>query len=78
MHFLIFGVGLYFLPAIIAAVRHTHNATGILLLNLFLGWTMVGWFIALLMAICSRPFYGPYYGPYCRPYRDPYYYHRGW
>ena len=53
MHFLIFGVGLYFLPAIIAAVRHTHNSTGILLLNLFLGWTMVGWFVALLMAIFS-------------------------
>jgi Superinfection immunity protein len=70
MHCLIFGVGFYFLPAIIAAVRHTHNSTGILLLNLFLGWTMVGWFVALLMAIFSRPFYGPYYVPY--------YYRRGW
>jgi hypothetical protein len=70
MHFLIFGVGLYFLPAIIAAARHTHNSTGILLLKLFLGWTMVGWFVALLMAIFSRPFYGPY----C----VPYYYRRGW
>jgi hypothetical protein len=66
MHFLIFGVGLYFLPAIIAAARHTHNSTGILLLNLFLGWTMVGWFVALLMAIFSTP--------YC----VPYYYRRGW
>jgi hypothetical protein len=70
MHFLIFGVGLYFLPAIIAAVRHTHNSTGILLLNLFLGWTMVGWFVVLLMAIFSMP--------YCWPYRVPYYYRRGW
>ncbi len=66
MHFLIFGIGLYFLPAIIAAVRHTHNATGILLLNLFLGWTVIGWFVALLMAIFSMP--------YC----VPYYYRRGW
>jgi len=65
MHFLIFGLAFYFLPAIIAAVRHTHNATGILLLNLFLGWTVVGWFAALLMAICSAP--------YCACY-----YHRGW
>jgi hypothetical protein len=70
MHFLIFGVGLYFLPAIIAAVRHTHNSTGILLLNLFLGWTMVGWFVVLLMAIFSMP--------YGSPYRVPYYYRRGW
>jgi Superinfection immunity protein len=77
MHFLIF-VGLYFLPAIIAAARHTHNSTGILLLNLFLGWTMIGWFVALLMAIFSRSYYGPYYGPYCGPYRASHYYHRGW
>ena len=61
MHFLIFGIALYFLPAIIAAARHTHNATGILLLNLFLGWTCVGWFIALLMAIVSAPYYVHYY-----------------
>jgi hypothetical protein len=70
MHFLIFGAGLYFLPAIIAAVRHTHNSTGIVLLNLFLGWTMVGWFVALLLAIFSMPYY--------RPYCEPYYYRRGW
>ncbi len=66
MHFLIFGVGLYFIPAIIAAVRHTHNATGILLLNVFLGWTVIGWFAALLMALFSMP------------YGAPYYYRRGW
>jgi hypothetical protein len=82
MHFLIFGFALYFLPAIIAAARHTHNATGILLLNLFLGWTMIGWFVALLMAIFSMPYYGPNYGPYCGtnrgPYCDSYHYRRGW
>lgn len=61
MHFLIFFGALYFLPAIIAALRHTHNATGILLLNLFLGWTLVGWFVALVMAICSTPYCACYY-----------------
>jgi hypothetical protein len=65
MHFLVFSIALYFLPAIIAAARHTHNATGILLLNLFLGWTVVGWFVALLMAISSAPYHG-------------WYHHRGW
>jgi hypothetical protein len=65
MHFLLFFGVLYFLPAIIAAARHTHNVTGILLLNIFLGWTVVGWFVALLMALCSMPGYA-------------YYYHRGW
>jgi hypothetical protein len=64
MHFLAFGIVLYFLPAIVASVRHTHNSTGILFLNLLLGWTLVGWFIVLLMALCSAPSYV--------------YYHRGW
>jgi hypothetical protein len=65
MHFLIFSLALYFLPAIIAAARRTHNATGILLMNLFLGWTVVGWFVALLMAIYAPPYYACYH-------------HRGW
>jgi hypothetical protein len=57
MHFLIFVIALYFVPAIVAGVRHTHNATGILLLNIFFGWTVIGWFVALMMAICSAPYY---------------------
>ena len=57
MHFLIFAIGLYFLPAIIAAARRTHNSTGILLLNIFLGWTGIGWIFALVMALCSAPCY---------------------
>lgn len=63
----IIGVGLYFLPSLIAAARHTHNATGIFLLNLLLGWTGIGWVIALILALCSCswPHYAyPYYPPY--------------
>jgi hypothetical protein len=48
-------------------VRHTHNAAGILLLNLFLGWTMIGWFVALVMAFSSLPAYA-----------NGWYHHRGW
>ena len=65
MHFFVLAIAFYFLPAIIAAVRHTHNATAILLINIFFGWTGIGWFVALLMAICSAPYYA-------------YYYRRGW
>lgn len=65
MHFLFFAMAFYFLPAIVAGLRHTHNATGILLLNIFLGWTVVGWLVTLLMALCSMP-------------RVPYYYPREW
>ena len=61
MHFMIFSFALYFAPAIVAAARRTHNATGILLLNLFLGWTVIGWFVALIMALCSAPYYVYYY-----------------
>ncbi|HUA92744.1 MAG TPA: superinfection immunity protein [Terracidiphilus sp.] len=60
MHFLLFGIGLYFLPAIIAAVRHAHNTGGILLVNIFFGWTVIGWFAALLMAVSSAPTYHVY------------------
>lgn len=42
--------GLYFLPAIIASRRSHPNATAITLLNLFLGWTALGWIIALVWA----------------------------
>jgi hypothetical protein len=51
------GVAIYFLPSIVAAARQTHNVTGIFLLNLFLGWTGIGWIIALLLAIGSTPTY---------------------
>jgi len=61
MHFLILSFVLYFASAIIAGVRHTHNATGILLLNVFLGWTVIGWFVLLIMAICSAPYYVHFY-----------------
>ena len=57
----LFGVAIYFLPSLVAAARQTHNTTGIFLLNLFLGWTGIGWVIALLLAICSSP-------RYCHPY----------
>lgn len=61
------GVGFYFLPSLIAAARQTHNATGIFLLNLLLGWTGIGWVIALIVALCSSP-WPRYYYPYCPPY----------
>lgn len=44
----------YFLPTIIAMIRRSNNAGGVFLLNLFLGWTFIGWIIALVWAIASR------------------------
>jgi hypothetical protein len=45
-----FGFLVYFLPTLVALVRHKRNTVSILLLNLFLGWTLIGWIIALVWA----------------------------
>jgi len=39
---------LYFLSAIVAHRREHHNRTSILVLNIFLGWTFLGWVAALI------------------------------
>jgi hypothetical protein len=46
-----FGFLMYFLPSIIAFGRHKRDTTSIVLLNFFLGWTMIGWVIALVWAV---------------------------
>lgn len=40
----------YWIPTISAYSRKNKNATSILLLNLFLGWTVIGWVVALIWA----------------------------
>lgn len=45
---LFFLLGVYLLPTIVASSRHHRQAVAIFLLNLFLGWTFVGWVIALV------------------------------
>jgi hypothetical protein len=51
--FPIFGLGfaMYFLPTILAFARNKRDTMGILLLNFFLGWTMIGWVVALVWAV---------------------------
>jgi hypothetical protein len=45
-----FGFVMYFLPSIIAVIRSKRDLLSIFLLNFFLGWTMIGWIIALVWA----------------------------
>lgn len=47
---LIILVFAYFIPAVVAVSRHYHNAAAIFILNLLLGWTVLGWIIALVWA----------------------------
>jgi hypothetical protein len=51
--FLIIGLFLYFLPAIIAVDRKLLNTGSIFIVNLFLGWTLVGWVGALAWALAG-------------------------
>jgi Superinfection immunity protein len=44
---------IYFLPAFIASKRNHRQTTAIALLNLFLGWTFVGWVAALVWAVSN-------------------------
>ena len=55
MEFLIFMTLLYFLPTVIAVVfRQGSDATGIFLVNFFFGWTIIGWWVALIWALASN------------------------
>lgn len=50
---ILIGSVVYFLPTIIAIKRSRYNADLIFVINLFLNWTIIGWFIALVLA-CSN------------------------
>jgi hypothetical protein len=53
--YLVVGLTLYFIPAIVAMVRKVPNTGSVLVLNVFLGWTVIGWVIALAMAVRTIP-----------------------
>ncbi len=48
---LVLSLFIYFLPSIVG--RRKANATAIFMLNLFLGWTFLGWVVALIWA-CTQ------------------------
>lgn len=45
------GVPVYFLPTMVAIRVEHHNSTAIAALNLLLGWTFLGWALALVWAL---------------------------
>ncbi|RKN37481.1 superinfection immunity protein [Streptomyces hoynatensis] len=51
--FLVLGAVLYFVPTAVAFARGVRNAGSVLVVNLFLGWTFLGWVVALAMAARS-------------------------
>ncbi len=44
------AVGGYLLPTLVATSRGTKSFWGVLILNIFLGWTLLGWLIAFVWA----------------------------
>jgi hypothetical protein len=49
------AIALYCLPAIVAQRRSHINRTGITILNLALGWTLLGWLGALVWSYSAQP-----------------------
>lgn len=43
----------YIIPTIIAAVRGHHNVGAIAALNFLLGWTFLGWVVALVWSLTA-------------------------
>jgi len=49
------AVFFYCLPSLLAWYRSHHNVLAITLLNLLLGWTIIGWLAALIWAAMNPP-----------------------
>lgn len=47
----ILALSIYFLPTIVGYNKNNRVAIGVL--NLFLGWTIIGWIFALVWACCK-------------------------
>ena len=48
-------LAIYLLPTWIALSRHKRNTASIAVLNVFLGWTAIGWVVALIWAVAHEP-----------------------
>jgi hypothetical protein len=51
MEYIILILAIYFLPTLVGFGKK--NSMAIFMLNLFLGWTFIGWVIALVWASCK-------------------------
>jgi hypothetical protein len=46
----LFGLIIYLLPIVIGALRHKTNLTPLLLVDILLGWTGIGWIFCVYWA----------------------------
>lgn len=47
----VIGFLFYFAPSILAMLGNNDSASGVIVMNIFLGWTFIGWVIALVWAL---------------------------
>ena len=47
-------IALYFLPTVVALKRDIPNKGTVIVLNVFLGWTFLGWIVALALSFGSK------------------------
>jgi Superinfection immunity protein len=50
---LVVGVLLYLLPTLVASRRNARNMGSVAVINILLGWTVIGWVVALAMAVAD-------------------------
>ena len=50
---LVAGLAFYFLPTLIAISRSHHQWGAITVINLFFGWTFIGWVVALAWSVSA-------------------------
>ena len=51
----VLALGVYMLPAMVAAGRNHRSGTAITVLTVLLGWTLLGWVVALVWALTGQP-----------------------
>ena len=49
------AIAAYWTPTLIAFIRHVPNRGSVAVVDFFLGWTVIGWIVALAMAVRSVP-----------------------
>lgn len=48
------GLVVYFVPCLVASRRNHNNAMPIFVVNLFLGWTFLGWVVSMAWAMSAN------------------------
>ena len=51
---ILIAFAMYFLPTIIGFMRGHASKWAIFLVNLFFGWSVIGWFIAFIWSVANK------------------------